>query len=831
MEVSSPDIERMKRCTKAQLELMVQEAILFEFNLDHSVDSSGSTLLHVGVMLDCYESVNHLLSVGASLSVRNTQGFTPLELAEDLGNQIMIQLISKWQAFRKAMKQKEQILEKRALIKNSSSGLYLSSTQVFGGQIVLTYEDYFDWTPSVQRFHRKELLEKLRVEEVDRRLKLEALRNRSNQLLLHLEKLGMKIGRKQHKLSSTYWREEREVRRLRKELVAVTDFIAQLRTLLADLSNVCYWSGIVELRVHKGIFLEVWRSYRLQIIGGKIIVYREDKQSSKVDDQLKRKVISVEDLRSLVIIKTVREEKVEKSLVLEYFHGSTAKVENAKVMPGSRTQSMHVRFSEDKKRGDSSSPKASVVDQLVHVLKMLNEKLEVKCEINGSRLVEYAAAPTSSHIPTKNHSINDVSERSPLRRATFDAAFTVFLEEHEMFSGEGRSSTSWQLGSISCLTSRSSYCRGRSISISISCSYSSGVTSVESYSTIASVFPSKRSLGLNLCPGSPSDDLKTRNRSRDDTDIPKKSVTSILVDCSRYSMPTMPATSSPAVTSVQDELDNLLEMKKLPEGNKQDVNYLFSLRQLLKQGIERREKIHLELEKSIASKESLWGPLSFIRKLRVMAEEPCKLQTDAIITHLDNYRRVLEGMVRGEQQRCGENHASNGSAEFEYTTWLLKWLAGEGCESNSSGGANYSSALANFRTSLSLTPRSSCYGGLIELCTPGHSSCDNLVKLEVDLVNEVDEDSIVSSANCEEIPPYRFMLGPPPSLLRDDFNLVLNSVEELWRCDQRVLEEAQQMAQLLLLREDLWRHYHELTEEDNCVNVCAWQEELVDVDI
>lgn len=178
------------------------------------------------------------------------------------------------------------------------------------------------------------------------------------------------------------------------------------------------------------------------------------------------------------------------------------------------------------------------------------------------------------------------------------------------------------------------------------------------------------------------------------------------------------------------------------------------------------------LEKSIASKESLWGPLSFIRKLRVMAEEPCKLQTDIIITHLDNYRRFLEGMVRGEQQKCGENLAA--SIEFEYTTWLLKWLAGEGCENNSCGGANNSSALPSFLASLSLTPRSSCHCGSIELCTPAHSSCDNLVKLEVDLVNEVDEDSI-ASANCEEMPPYRFMLGPPPSLLRDDFNLYVVS--------------------------------------------------------
>lgn len=150
---------------KADLELLVQKAVHVDSCFDHYVNSQNDTLLHLAVLLDCWDSANLLLSVGANPLIFNNDQLTPMQLAEETGNQIMIQLLYKWEYYRSAMLG-ISVLGARtatpfsspapaAAAASSSQPSHTEKMIIYNTRAVVSHLDYLEWTGSVRRFHLK----------------------------------------------------------------------------------------------------------------------------------------------------------------------------------------------------------------------------------------------------------------------------------------------------------------------------------------------------------------------------------------------------------------------------------------------------------------------------------------------------------------------------------------------------------------------------------------------------------------------------------------------------------------------------------------------------
>lgn len=58
----------------------------------------------------------------------------------------------------------------------------------------------------------------------------------------------------------------------------------------------------------------------------------------------------------------------------------------------------------------------------------------------------------------------------------------------------------------------------------------------------------------------------------------------------------------------------------------------------------------------------------------------------------------------------------------------------------------------------------------------------------------------------------------------------MRTLDGLWLCGQRAFEDAERLAQLLVLKEDVWRRYQELRDDDHRTQTAPVAAELVDVD-
>jgi hypothetical protein len=295
------------------------------------------------------------------------------------------------------------------------------------------------------------------------------------QLFQDLDFVAERLSQRQHELSIRYWKEEQRVRGLRKALISVTEHISHLRSLLGCVGQQSYWAGEVQVRMHKGLIFEVWKTFHMEINGNRIILSPENGNETK-----RKRIVAVQDLQRVVLIKTADVNKLDKSLLLEYNVPNAKKVhqnQSSALDQGGdkqKTQPLQLRFLEAKKS------KFATADHLAHVLKLLNDKVEIRCEIDGSRRVEYAlggtprkgaqsqsastptATPTPVATTTSSATIMKRERRIIMRRATFD----------------GFSSPSEDLWDRGLKTMRRR---------SFSKSYGSGHTSAESMSSLSSL--------------------------------------------------------------------------------------------------------------------------------------------------------------------------------------------------------------------------------------------------------------------------------------------------------------------------------------------------------
>lgn len=144
-----------------QLQQAAHRAIYEESTFDNPVDDERNTLLHIAVARGCIDTVRLLLSVGANASARNAHSKTPVDLAEEGGKQIILQIFNRWEFFRAVVSTGESSCDSSSQSKPPGSTVDLESLVpvekmvVFNSSSVTTYEDYFDWTSSVRRFRLK----------------------------------------------------------------------------------------------------------------------------------------------------------------------------------------------------------------------------------------------------------------------------------------------------------------------------------------------------------------------------------------------------------------------------------------------------------------------------------------------------------------------------------------------------------------------------------------------------------------------------------------------------------------------------------------------------
>lgn len=375
-------------------------------------------------------------------------------------------------------------------------------------------------------------------------------------------------------MSLEYWNEEQAVRKLRKSLVSITEFISTIRADLSNVANVTYWAGTVQVRLHKGLLLEVWRPYQLMITGSKIEIFHES------GDSFRRRVIPMEDLVRVVVIKTGDADQLHRALLLEHRPRKKAPSRAADEARGQKLQTVHLRFPNTVRKGPQS--RLPPADHLAYVLKLLNSQVEIRCEIDGSRRVEYELGGRMRSERCRDDSV--VPERQRARRNTFDVSFSRLLPDDSSDTLD-LSSFKVSRGVSMSLSAHSRSSRGRSMSMS----HSSGVTSMESILSIDSILSHKKASRTSLQGIREGDCEHSRTHSRDDNEIVTR--TTFLASPARYSLSSVPAE---LIASSGGSINNLLSTKRLLSGSIEDVQHLHDLRTALADSIEIREHIRKE---------------------------------------------------------------------------------------------------------------------------------------------------------------------------------------------------------------------------------------------
>lgn len=151
--ITSKIAKVLEKYSANKVKLMVENALRRGLNLDNPIDSHKNSLLHLCVIYDLDDCMKKLLQSGADPQVYDIHGFSPLDIAVELGNQILCYQISR------RIEYIDHVRNYYAQ-QNESFGAFLSNdTEVEDNYLPFIvgaiYEDYLDWTPSAKAQHLK----------------------------------------------------------------------------------------------------------------------------------------------------------------------------------------------------------------------------------------------------------------------------------------------------------------------------------------------------------------------------------------------------------------------------------------------------------------------------------------------------------------------------------------------------------------------------------------------------------------------------------------------------------------------------------------------------
>eukprot|EP01038_Epipyxis_sp_PR26KG_P007654 gene7654-10417_t len=252
---------------------LVNQSLQRGYLIDKSIDKHDNSLLHYAVEYDLKECVSNLLSAGADTSLKNKYEISPIDVALSNGNQILLQLLSRRDNYRRRLlriskpSQSVDSADSVSCMVNDSNMLVLNLGNI--------YDDYSDWTDFKRCFHLKELFDRLKAEEYNLHNDAKYFCERKIKSILQLEKMHYKLRNMEHGLCVKIWNTIEVERKCRKKLEMISNGIERLKKQLKNAENRVYWTSAAEVRAfdHDGQ-TEDWIKVTISIIGDCVIVKR-----------------------------------------------------------------------------------------------------------------------------------------------------------------------------------------------------------------------------------------------------------------------------------------------------------------------------------------------------------------------------------------------------------------------------------------------------------------------------------------------------------------------------------------------------------------------------
>lgn len=135
---------------KARIADAITRGLAVDGVIDSNVNNEGNTMLHLAVRFDLTEEVALLLSRGARIDIKNSEGNTAIHIALSEGNQRLLQVIYRREKY---LNRLEKISNLNSTIESSrfrdiASNILDDDVQhgIIPYELTAVHEDYLDWS-------------------------------------------------------------------------------------------------------------------------------------------------------------------------------------------------------------------------------------------------------------------------------------------------------------------------------------------------------------------------------------------------------------------------------------------------------------------------------------------------------------------------------------------------------------------------------------------------------------------------------------------------------------------------------------------------------------
>ena len=274
---------------------------------------NGQTLLHHAVSLNMEREAVQLLRSGAQI-MTNKYGKTPIDLALERGNQIMIQLLKRSADYHKYIRKKyaDSTLDRRVATSADGGEAFGASKYAWthlldrNSDVTLwgpcyrlgeVYEDYLDWTDGQRAAYLLRLLESLRVSESKFQAALDTYSERKDKALHRLMGMDRDLREKEHRYCVKIWGTVEGERRSREELERISQHTQRLKDALDLACRRIFWEGEGQMRYYNGFVIKMWKRVQIRLSGASLHLSYTDLSSRKS----RSRVIALEHIEKMEV--------------------------------------------------------------------------------------------------------------------------------------------------------------------------------------------------------------------------------------------------------------------------------------------------------------------------------------------------------------------------------------------------------------------------------------------------------------------------------------------------------------------------------------------------
>mmetsp|Transcript_10849 Transcript_10849/g.17791 ORF Transcript_10849/g.17791 Transcript_10849/m.17791 type:complete len:1494 (+) Transcript_10849:164-4645(+) len=269
----------------------------------HSIDmkmSNGQTLLHHAVSHDLVKEVIQILNCGAIL-VENKYEKTPLDIALERGNQIILQILHRSADYQNYVKEKfgDDSLPKVRLISSNKKGEASTTDSIFGqhkyswsqyeldrkaNKLVhsnshirsVVYDDYLDWTDGQRTSHQESFLTMLNKAEKSFHKDLGLYSERKKAAIYRLQNMDPSLRDREHRFCMKIWSTVVGERDNRKYLEQISTTSEHLKKALEISYQHVYYSGLGQMRYYNGFVMKLWKQVHVRLTGSTLRLGHEN---------------------------------------------------------------------------------------------------------------------------------------------------------------------------------------------------------------------------------------------------------------------------------------------------------------------------------------------------------------------------------------------------------------------------------------------------------------------------------------------------------------------------------------------------------------------------